>query len=54
MEDAITTRTLHGEMRTSRAERAASVTAFWPIANACMMSESGRADASRRAFCILS
>ncbi len=53
--DAATmTSTLPGERRTSRPESAASVTTFWTMAKACSASESGREEASRRAFCILS
>ena len=48
------TSTLDGESRQSSPERAASVTVFWPMARACMASERGLDEASRRAFCILS
>src|SRR6266540_1907226 len=51
---ATTTRTLAGDTRRRSPERATSVTVFCAIANACITSDSGRAEASRRAFCILS
>jgi hypothetical protein len=54
MEETTTTRTLQGEMRHRSAASAAAVMPFWAMAKACITSESGRADASRRAFCILS
>ena len=51
---ATITSTLQGESRHSRAARAARATAFWTTVKACITRESGRAEASRRAFCILS
>ena len=54
IEAATMTSTLQGERRQRRAERAARVTAFWATPKACMTSERGREEASRRAFCILS
>jgi hypothetical protein len=48
------TSTLQGESRQSKADSAARVTVFCAIPKACITRDSGRDEASRRAFCILS
>jgi hypothetical protein len=53
-EEATITSTLQGESRHRSAESPSTVAACWATVKLWVTSDMGRADASRRAFCILS